>query len=197
MSLFAAKILLATDGSDEAELAARTATELAEKTGSELHVVYAQPIPLPVDPRPDDPFLDIIGPYAGEVIKDIYKGEGTEDTRCSGRTGKSRWGHCSASPSEDRRPCRRDHRPSRGDGGRADSVGEPRSWRGRTGPHGQRLRVGCSPRPLPRLGGSRCPARVAGEEDMTDVWRSLSERSRSRRWRNSIHGSKEQRRHSV
>jgi nucleotide-binding universal stress UspA family protein len=52
MSLFASKILLATDGSDEAELAARTATELAEKTRSELHVVYAQPIPLPVDPRP-------------------------------------------------------------------------------------------------------------------------------------------------
>src|SRR5215204_884892 len=71
MSLFASKILLATDGFDEAELAARTATELAEKTRSELHVVYAQPIPLPVDPRPDDPFLDSIGPYAAEVIKDI------------------------------------------------------------------------------------------------------------------------------
>jgi len=34
-------------------------------------VVYAQPIPLLVGPRPDDPFLDIIGPYASEVIKDI------------------------------------------------------------------------------------------------------------------------------
>jgi hypothetical protein len=33
--------------------------------------VYAQPIPLLVGPRPDDPFLDIIGPYASEVIKDI------------------------------------------------------------------------------------------------------------------------------
>ena len=42
MGVFSKKILLATDGSEEAELAARTATEPAEKTGSELHVVYAQ-----------------------------------------------------------------------------------------------------------------------------------------------------------
>ncbi len=41
MGVFSKKILLATDGSEEAELAARTATEPAEKTGSGLHVVYA------------------------------------------------------------------------------------------------------------------------------------------------------------
>ncbi len=56
--LLGTKMLLATDGSEEAELAARTPTEPTEKTGSELHVVYAQPIPLPVDPSPDNPFLD-------------------------------------------------------------------------------------------------------------------------------------------
>jgi len=33
-------MLLATDASKEAELAARTAVELADKTGSELHVVH-------------------------------------------------------------------------------------------------------------------------------------------------------------
>src|SRR5215213_11715637 len=71
MSVFPTKVLLATDGSEEAELAARTAIEMAEKTGSELHVVYAQPIPWLVGPRPDDPFLDIIGSYAEAVIKDI------------------------------------------------------------------------------------------------------------------------------
>src|SRR5215218_4242484 len=71
MSVFPTKVLLATDGSEEAELAARTAIEMVEKTGSELHVVYAQPIPLLVGSRPDDPFLDIIGPYATKVIKDI------------------------------------------------------------------------------------------------------------------------------
>lgn len=40
MSIYPTKILLATDGSKEAELAARTAAELADKTGSELHVVH-------------------------------------------------------------------------------------------------------------------------------------------------------------
>ena len=40
MSIFPTKILLATDGSKEAELAATTATDLAKSTGSELHVLY-------------------------------------------------------------------------------------------------------------------------------------------------------------
>jgi nucleotide-binding universal stress UspA family protein len=37
MSIFPTKALLATDGSREAALAARTAADLAEKTRSELH----------------------------------------------------------------------------------------------------------------------------------------------------------------
>lgn len=40
MSIFPTKVLLATDGSNEADLAARSAAELADKTGSELHVVH-------------------------------------------------------------------------------------------------------------------------------------------------------------
>ena len=39
MSIFPGKILLATDGSEEAELALKTALDLAGSTGSELHVV--------------------------------------------------------------------------------------------------------------------------------------------------------------
>jgi nucleotide-binding universal stress UspA family protein len=39
MSIFPAKILLATDGSKDAELALSTAVDLANSTGSELHVV--------------------------------------------------------------------------------------------------------------------------------------------------------------
>ena len=42
MSIFPTRILLATDGSEEATLAAQTAIDLAHKTGSELHVVYAR-----------------------------------------------------------------------------------------------------------------------------------------------------------
>jgi nucleotide-binding universal stress UspA family protein len=40
MSIFPTKILLATDGSKEASLAARTAVDLADKTDSELHVAF-------------------------------------------------------------------------------------------------------------------------------------------------------------
>jgi nucleotide-binding universal stress UspA family protein len=40
MSVFPTRILLATDGSDDAVLAARAAADLARKTGSELYVVH-------------------------------------------------------------------------------------------------------------------------------------------------------------
>src|SRR5215211_8366080 len=43
--LLGTKMLLATDSSEEAELATRTAVELANCTGSELHVVYVEPLP--------------------------------------------------------------------------------------------------------------------------------------------------------
>jgi nucleotide-binding universal stress UspA family protein len=43
MSIFPTKILLATDGSEEAQLAATTAADLAEKTDSELHVLTVGP----------------------------------------------------------------------------------------------------------------------------------------------------------
>src|SRR5919202_3749045 len=42
MSIFPTKILLATDGSKEADLAAQPAIELASKTASELHVVHVR-----------------------------------------------------------------------------------------------------------------------------------------------------------
>jgi nucleotide-binding universal stress UspA family protein len=45
MSIFPTKILLATDGSREAESAAQVAAELVDKTGSELHVVYVEVVP--------------------------------------------------------------------------------------------------------------------------------------------------------
>src|SRR3712207_8988049 len=40
MTIFPTKILRATDGSGEAQFAARTAVDLARKTDSELHVVH-------------------------------------------------------------------------------------------------------------------------------------------------------------
>jgi nucleotide-binding universal stress UspA family protein len=46
MSIFPTRILLATDGSEEAELAALRAMDIAEKTDSELHVVHVGVVPL-------------------------------------------------------------------------------------------------------------------------------------------------------
>jgi nucleotide-binding universal stress UspA family protein len=43
MSIFPTMILLATDGSEAAELAAQSAVQLANATGSELHVVLVGP----------------------------------------------------------------------------------------------------------------------------------------------------------
>ena len=43
MSIFPTKILLAIDGSEDAALAVSTAADIAQKTDSELHVVYVGP----------------------------------------------------------------------------------------------------------------------------------------------------------
>jgi nucleotide-binding universal stress UspA family protein len=46
MSTFPTRILLATDGSEEAELAALTAVDLADATHSELHLVHVGVVPI-------------------------------------------------------------------------------------------------------------------------------------------------------
>ena len=54
MSIFPTKILLATDGSTGAELAAETASELSKRTGYELHVLYV--LSLPIDTQDPSSF---------------------------------------------------------------------------------------------------------------------------------------------
>jgi nucleotide-binding universal stress UspA family protein len=51
MNAFPAKILLATDGSEDAARAARAAAEIANQTGAELHVVHVGESP-PAYPSP-------------------------------------------------------------------------------------------------------------------------------------------------
>jgi nucleotide-binding universal stress UspA family protein len=53
MSIFPTRILLATDGSEEAELAALRAVDLAEMTDSELHVVHVGVLPIFLLSYPD------------------------------------------------------------------------------------------------------------------------------------------------
>jgi nucleotide-binding universal stress UspA family protein len=61
MSIFPTRILLATDGSEEAQLAATTAADLAEKTNSELHVLTVGP-DYPLYELPEHPaeFQDVL-----------------------------------------------------------------------------------------------------------------------------------------
>lgn len=45
MSIFPTTILMATDGSEEGQLAAKTAADLAKSTNSELHLIYVGHMP--------------------------------------------------------------------------------------------------------------------------------------------------------
>jgi nucleotide-binding universal stress UspA family protein len=64
MSIFPTKILFATDGSEEATLAARSAAALATRTGSELHVLTA---------GPEFPYYEL--PEAPASFEDIAKAQ--------------------------------------------------------------------------------------------------------------------------
>jgi nucleotide-binding universal stress UspA family protein len=58
MSIFPTRILVATDGSEEAKLALTTSADLAKSTNSELHIAYVfpttvqRPFPNPITARP-------------------------------------------------------------------------------------------------------------------------------------------------
>jgi nucleotide-binding universal stress UspA family protein len=64
MSVFPTKILLATDGSEDAAQATEAATDLATKSGSELHVVHV--------------WHDVPGPYRHGFVKRELKRQGQE-----------------------------------------------------------------------------------------------------------------------
>jgi nucleotide-binding universal stress UspA family protein len=53
MSIFPTKILVALDSSEEATLAATTAADIAQSTGSELHLVHVRPMTMYIDPSTD------------------------------------------------------------------------------------------------------------------------------------------------
>jgi nucleotide-binding universal stress UspA family protein len=68
MSIFPTRILLATDGSKEAQLAATTAADLAQRTNSELHVVTVGP-DYPLYELPEHPadFEDVLWEHRREA----------------------------------------------------------------------------------------------------------------------------------
>lgn len=68
MSDLPAKILLATDGSEDAVLAARAATDLSRKTGAELHVAHVWHIPVGAWPAMLDMYSEHYELQAEEVL---------------------------------------------------------------------------------------------------------------------------------
>ena len=76
MSIFPTTILLASDGSEEAQLAARTAADLAQRTDSELHVTTVEAsVPISATTSPAH-FEDVLREYrrqAEEVLEQEAK----------------------------------------------------------------------------------------------------------------------------
>jgi nucleotide-binding universal stress UspA family protein len=75
MSIFPTRILLATDGSAEAQLAATTAADLAQRTNSELHVATVG-ADLPLYELPEHPagFEDVLREHRREA-KEVLEQE--------------------------------------------------------------------------------------------------------------------------
>ena len=76
MGLFPTRILFATDGSQEAELAALKAVDLAQSTDSELHVVHVGVVPLFLLSDPgtlgyDGKLYDEIEEESGELLRKL------------------------------------------------------------------------------------------------------------------------------
>ena len=90
MSIFPTKILVATDGSDEARLALTTAADLTKGTSSELHIAYVfptavqRPFPNPITSRPaevlEHELEEAMGQAQSFLDREVeqVKGEGAE-----------------------------------------------------------------------------------------------------------------------
>jgi nucleotide-binding universal stress UspA family protein len=96
MSIFPTKILLATDGSSEAELATRTAVDLGQQTNSELHVIHVLDIvptsllyPEATDPEgvelPDPILVEDIERHAEQRGREMLEAE-VQRVRSAGGT---------------------------------------------------------------------------------------------------------------
>jgi hypothetical protein len=140
MSIFPTKILLATDGSREAELAGQTAADLANKTDSELHVLHVLASPLAThDPSSFEP----------EVWARLE--QRAKDPGGSGGEDRGLWGKGGRLSPHGRASRRGDSRLGRGDGSGTDRHGRSGGRRDKEGAYGQRLRLGCPARTLPVL----------------------------------------------
>ena len=134
MSIFPTRILLATDGSEEAGLAATTAADLTKGTDSELHVVTVGPfIPTVFAATEEEP-----GRMAREARGTLDEQVGRIEATGGGSSGPPQAGRGGGG----------DRGPRRGHRGQANSDGQQGARRDKAGADGQRLREGRAPRPL-------------------------------------------------
>ena len=146
MSIFPTKILLATDGSEEASLAATAAAKLATRTGSELHVLTVGP-EYPYYELPDYParFEEVVEAQRRET-KEVLD----EQVRKIEESG----GTVEGSAPRDGHSARPGHRsPWRRVGGWSHRRRRQGPWPNETSRDGQRLKQRRPSRPLP---GSGC-----------------------------------------
>jgi nucleotide-binding universal stress UspA family protein len=146
---FPAKILLATDGSEEARLATSTAADLARSTASELHVVRVARMPMVFYQSPGAMVLAELPKRleegAEQEAKTSLEEQVQEVAKAGGKVEQAREG----------RVPRRGDRGACGEvGRRADRVGQPRARPLEEGSDGQRLRLRGQARPLPRSRGT-------------------------------------------
>jgi nucleotide-binding universal stress UspA family protein len=80
---------LATDGSREAALAARTAIDLADKTRSELRVVYVEPWPPIIAPEADERVTEAINEKKTKRAKRFVDAQVQEIETAGGSVAKA------------------------------------------------------------------------------------------------------------
>jgi hypothetical protein len=125
MSIYPTKILLATDGSSESELAARTAVDLGQQTNSELHLIHVWDIATTALLYPDatDPEgVELPDPILEEDLERSAEGQGSS-RQGIGTSMVGRWDG-STVPSDDGRGSTGDHPPGRVSRGRTGGDGQ-------------------------------------------------------------------------
>jgi hypothetical protein len=162
MSVFPTKILLATDGSDEAAMAAEAAAELSKQSGSEIHVAYVLPAP-----------AQLIGHhlYSAEMRESLLGGAEREAERFLKDRAEqigADGGKVAETHLRSGEPDKEILRLGRGARRGAHSNRQPGLGRGKQGADGQRLRIRRPHGPLPRLRGAPLRQLRAALGDPTD-----------------------------
>src|SRR5215218_9574858 len=165
MSIFPTKVLLATDASAEAQLAATTAADLASSTNSELHVVHVGEL------RPT--FLAQTEVEPAELEREAQRLLDEQVRRVEEAGGTVKEAHL-------RLTCRRrDRRLGPQLGYWVDSYRQQGAWEDEEGSDGQCLRFGGQARPLPGhnsqgVRGSATPEKTSlPRHCMNDVGRCI------------------------